>query len=66
MTPCSVVVGYTSLRGRQHEYLKHWYPTSTLHAITTQKTSTGNIITVKASKLASFVSLLKIYEDKCV
>jgi len=25
-------------RWRQHEPLKHWYPTTTLHGITTQKT----------------------------
>jgi len=33
---CSVV-GYQSLRWRQHGPLKHWYPTTTLHSVTTQK-----------------------------
>jgi len=31
VTPCSVVVGW-----RQHGPLKRWYPTTTLHGITTQ------------------------------
>jgi hypothetical protein len=38
-------------RWRQYRPLKHWYPTTTLHSITTQKTSTWNITAVKASKL---------------
>jgi hypothetical protein len=36
---------------RQHVPLKRWYPTTTLHGVTTQKTSTWNITAVKASKL---------------
>jgi hypothetical protein len=38
-------------RWRQVE-MKHWYPTATLHGITTQKSLTWNMTTVKASKLA--------------
>jgi hypothetical protein len=30
-------------RWRQHEPLKCWYPTTTLHGVTTQKTSTWNL-----------------------
>jgi len=37
---------------RQHGPLKRWYPTTTLHDVTTQKTSTWNITVVKATKLA--------------
>jgi hypothetical protein len=50
VTPCSVVVGYHSFRGpcclhlqgewRQHGRLKRWYPPTTLHGVTTQKSST--------------------------
>jgi len=39
----SVVVGYQCFRWRekrQHSPPKHWYPTTTLHGITTQKTWT--------------------------
>jgi hypothetical protein len=32
VTPCNVVVG--------HQLWKRWYPTATLHGVTTQKTST--------------------------
>jgi hypothetical protein len=57
VTPCSVVVGYQSLGGSscrwgQHGPLKRWYPTTILHGVTTQKTSTWNITAVKASNLA--------------
>jgi hypothetical protein len=51
VTPCSVVVGYQRFRGtfcldrhwrrRQHGPLKRWYPTTTLHGVTSQKTEDG-------------------------
>jgi len=44
VTPCSAVVGYhctSHWRWRQYGPLKHWYPTTTLHTITTQKTLTS-------------------------
>jgi hypothetical protein len=41
---------YQPWRWRQHGYLKGWYPTTTLHGVTTQKTSTWNITAVKASR----------------
>jgi len=48
MMPHSVVVGYQYYRGpcclhhlgEEQGPLEHWYPTATLHGITTQKTST--------------------------
>jgi len=45
VTPCSVVVGYQSFGGqfwrwRQHGLPKHWYPTTTLHDVISQKIST--------------------------
>jgi len=65
MTPCSVVVKYLKRwcpvttytasqpeRWKQHGPLKRWYPTTTLHLVTTQKTSTCTIIAVKTSNLA--------------
>jgi hypothetical protein len=41
VTPCSAVVGYQRFRAlwRQHGPLKRWYPTTTLHGVTTPKTS---------------------------
>jgi hypothetical protein len=33
--------------------MKRWYPTTTLHVVTKQKTSPFNIAAVKASKLTS-------------
>jgi hypothetical protein len=36
-------------RWRQHGPLKCWYPTTTLHSVTTQKIETLNITAVKAS-----------------
>jgi len=61
LTLCSVVEEYHHFRGpccltspwrwRQHGPLKHWYPTVTLYSVTTQRTLTWNITTVKASKL---------------
>jgi hypothetical protein len=38
-------------RWRKHWPPKRWYPTTTLHGVTTQKTSTWNTTAVKASKL---------------
>jgi hypothetical protein len=47
ITPCSVVLGYQLVRGPYCLHLqgplKRWYPTTTLHGITTQKNSTWNI-----------------------
>jgi hypothetical protein len=43
MTPCSDVVGYLSpWRWRKYNPLKWEYPTTSLHSITTQKTTTWN------------------------
>jgi len=39
---------------RQHGPLNHWYPTTMLHGITTQKTLTWNITVIKASKLTHY------------
>jgi len=44
-TPYSVVFGYQHFRGPyclhlQHGPLKCWYPSTSLHVVTTQKTST--------------------------
>jgi hypothetical protein len=53
---CSVVVGYHRFRGSYclhlQEPLKRCYPTTTLHGVTTQKT-TSNITALTASNLAS-------------
>jgi hypothetical protein len=61
VTPCSVVVGYQRFRGsccrHLHGPLERWYPTTTLHGFTTQKTSTLNITSVKASKLVMLLAL---------
>jgi len=52
MTACSVMVGYGRFGGpcclhlhspwrwKQHASSKRWYPTTTLHGVTTQKTWT--------------------------
>jgi hypothetical protein len=69
---------YTALepwRWRQHGPLKRWCPTITLYGVTTQKTSTWNITTVKTSKLASnifqlfffsaTVLLLHGFDERC-
>jgi len=53
VTPCSVVVRYQRFRGPRCLYLHPEGPTTTLHGVTTQKTSTWIITTVKASNLAS-------------
>jgi len=50
---CSVVVGRWRWRRRQHGPLKCWYLTTTLHRVTTQKTSTWTFSAVKTSNLAS-------------
>jgi len=42
-------------RWRQHGPLKRWYPTTTLHGVTTQKTSTWNMTAMKASALAHHI-----------
>jgi hypothetical protein len=42
-------------RWRQHGPLKRWYPTTTLHDVTTQKTSTWNITVVKISTLFQII-----------
>jgi len=45
VTLCVVVIGYRHFRSpcsrveRQHGPLKHWYPTTKLNDVTTQKTS---------------------------
>jgi len=46
LTPCSVVVKH-QLSGNLR-----WYPTTTLHGVTTQKTSSWTFTTVKASSQA--------------
>jgi hypothetical protein len=46
------VPAITPWRWRQHGHLKHWYPTTKLHGVTTQKSSTWNITAVKVSKFA--------------
>jgi hypothetical protein len=42
-------------RWRQQGPPELWYPTTTLHIVTTQKISTWNITAVKASKLAPWI-----------
>jgi len=56
---CSVVVGYHAAsilrvkwKQSQHEPLKRWYTTTTLHIVTTQKTLIWIITAKKAPKLA--------------
>jgi len=41
LTPCSVIVGYQHYGGRwrQRGHPKRWYPTATVHSVTTQNTS---------------------------
>jgi hypothetical protein len=48
-TPCSDVVGYqrtSPWRWWQHDPPKRWYPTATLHGVTTHKTSTRKRVTL--------------------
>jgi len=43
VTPCSVMVGYRRFGGlRQYGPRKRWYPTTTLHGVTTRNTTTWN------------------------
>jgi len=59
--PCSFVVGHLRFRGSccphlpgeewQHRPMKRWYPTTTLHDVTIQKTSTWIFTVVKTSCL---------------
>jgi len=49
-------------RGRQQSPPKWWYPTTTLHSITTQKTATQVFRAVKTSDLAE-VRLCLYYKD---
>jgi len=43
---------------RQHGPLKHWYPTTALHSITTQKTSTWTLrmIIITSTKILNCLS----------
>jgi hypothetical protein len=63
----SVVVRYhpSPWRWRDHGPLKHWCPTTTLHGVTTQNTSTWNITAMKASRLAKW-SIVKQKLSLCV
>jgi len=45
--------GVTTQKWRQHGSLKRWYPNTTLHLVTAQKTSTWIITAMKASSLRS-------------
>jgi len=41
--PCNIAVGgpyCLHLQGEQQDLPKHWYPTATLHSVTTQNTLT--------------------------
>jgi hypothetical protein len=55
VTLCSVTVGHQRFRSPccLHLQVERWCPTTTLHGVTIQKTSTWNITAVKVSKLAS-------------
>jgi hypothetical protein len=60
------VVGYhftLPWRWRQLGALKHWYLTTALHSITTQKTPTWNTTTLKALKLTSDI-LIKLNQQE--
>jgi hypothetical protein len=59
---CSVVVVTSPWRWRQHGPLKHWYPTTTLHSNTTQKTSTWILIGMKTSYVTCGPSSLREYK----
>jgi len=56
--PCSVVVDTKFQRSvlsfRQHGPLKSWYPITTLHSATAQKTSTFIVSNVQTSYLTTF------------
>jgi len=62
VTPCSVVLEIQSEDGCSMDLLKSWYPTTTLHGVTTQKTSK----TVKASKLATSIQHINSIHSKNV
>jgi len=49
---CSVIPVTSPWRWRQHGTMKWWYPTTSVHSITTQKTLTWNI-TVEVWQLSS-------------
>jgi hypothetical protein len=59
---CSIVVGYHCF-GRPHCF---HLPTTTLHGITTQKTSTQIFITIKTSDLTNSVLVAKYHQRKLV
>jgi len=52
---CDRIPTFEVCRWRQHGPLKHWYLTTRLHYIITQKTSTWNLTAMKAAKLATKV-----------
>jgi len=60
VTVCSVAVGYKHFGGQCCLYLQgegpliSWYPTATLHNVTTQKTMILIITAMKASNLSSY------------
>jgi hypothetical protein len=63
VTLCNDVVGYQQF-GRLHcLHLQgeHWYPTASLHSVTTQKTVTWSFITMKTSNLAQECMKLHIH-----
>jgi hypothetical protein len=62
-SPCSAVVKNSSIRfcGRQHDAPKRWYPTTSLHGLIAQKTSTWIFIAVKTRKLATSISVLTAF-----
>jgi hypothetical protein len=64
VTPCSVVVGYqlswrpgppitSPWTWKHHGHLKHWYPTTSLHCVTTPNAVIWPFVAVKTSYLAS-------------
>jgi len=53
---------FSPWRWRQHGPPKRWYPDTTVHGITTQKTSTWIFIAVKISKLIwATITFLQLY-----
>jgi len=53
MTSCSVVGGCQQFRGPCCLHLQHWYLTSPLHGIPTQKTLTWTFTAIKTSNFSS-------------
>jgi hypothetical protein len=49
--PCSVALGY--------QPLEHWHPTTTLHCVTTQKTSNGTVTWIGICSYGPRFSLFK-------